>query len=144
MTSYCGPSVSNWVSRWSIAFLSTIHKRISLSESAYLGVKVSLFTKLEVTNTSVSFPYLFTVKPHLITTPRNQSKVENKQVTFHCNATGHPIPKITWTKDGRTVGTGSKLTLTVSRGDAGRYWCTADNGVSADVRASAYLRVLCK
>lgn len=82
------------------------------------------------------------IKPHLITTPRNQSKVENKQVTFHCNATGHPIPKITWTKDGRTVGTGSKLTLTVSRGDAGRYWCTADNGVSADVRASAYLRVL--
>lgn len=82
------------------------------------------------------------IKPNLITTPKNQSIAENKQVTFHCNATGHPIPEITWTKDGMTVGTGSKLTLTVSRGDAGRYSCTAYNGVSAGIKASAYLRVL--
>ena len=84
------------------------------------------------------------VAPSLITTPTDQTVMEGAKAIFFCNATGNPIPKITWTKDGRTVGTGSKLTLTVSRGDAGRYWCTADNGVSADVRASAYLGVLCK
>ena len=69
---------------------------------------------------------------------------ENKTVTFHCAATGNPTPKITWTKDGKTVGTGSKLTFVALRSLAGQYWCSADNGLSAGVKANAYLHVLCK
>ncbi len=69
---------------------------------------------------------------------------ENKTVTFHCNATGNPTPKITWTKDGKTVGTGSELIFVALRSDAGRYWCSADNGLSAGVKANANLRVLSK
>lgn len=87
---------------------------------------------------------LFSVEPHLITKPRDQTVVEYKPVSFQCTATGHPTPVITWTKDGRTVGTGSQLTFVTLRSHAGRYWCSANNGVSAGVRASAYLRVLCK
>ncbi|XP_078342486.1 fibronectin type III domain-containing protein-like isoform X2 [Oculina patagonica] len=81
-------------------------------------------------------------QPRLIAKPRDQTVNENKTVTFYCNATGNPTPKITWTKDGKTVGTGSELTFVALRSDAGRYWCSADNGLSAGVKADAYLRVL--
>ncbi|KAL9959653.1 hypothetical protein ACROYT_G032993 [Oculina patagonica] len=82
------------------------------------------------------------VPPRLITKPRNKTVIEHKSVTFHCNATGNPTPKITWTKDGKTVGTGSELTFVALRSDAGRYWCSADIGLNAGVKADAYLRVL--
>ena len=92
----------------------------------------------------VDFLYVFIVQPRLVAKPRDQRVVENTTVTFHCSATGNPTPKITWTKDGRTVGTGSKLTLVALRSNAGRYWCSADNGLSAGVKANAYLHVICK
>ena len=64
--------------------------------------------------------------------------------TFHCNATGNPTPKIRWIKDGKTVGEEDTLSFVTKRNDSGRYWCLADNGFNATVKAIAYLNVQCE
>ena len=64
--------------------------------------------------------------------------------TFHCNATGNPTPKIRWIKDGKTVGEEDALSFITKRNDSGRYWCLADNGFNATVKAIAYLNVKCE
>jgi len=87
---------------------------------------------------------LLLVPPSLTTTPDDQLLKENTTVTFHCTAAGNPVPKITWTKDGKTVGTGNVLIFETHRNHSGKYWCTADNGFNKTVNASAQLDVLCK
>ena len=63
---------------------------------------------------------------------------------FHCNATGNPTPKIRWIKDGKNVGEEDTLFFVTKRNDSGRYWCLADNGFNATVKAIAYLNVQCE
>ena len=69
---------------------------------------------------------------------------EKEQTTFTCTAGGKPAPNITWTKDGKTVGTGDTLTLETHRNQSGEYLCSAENGVGLAIRASAFLDVQCK
>lgn len=88
--------------------------------------------------------YNLTVAPSLITRPTNQTVIESKTVTFNCSATGNPTPKITWLKDGTTVGHGETLSFEATRNQSGKYWCTAENGLSVIVNASAILDVQCK
>jgi len=76
--------------------------------------------------------------------PHNTSALEMEIATFYCSANGNPTPKITWSKDGKTVGQGETLNITVNRNDSGKYWCAADNGLREAVNASAYLDVQCK
>ena len=70
--------------------------------------------------------------------------IEKEQTTFTCSAAGNPAPNITWTKDGKTVGSGDTLSLETHRNQSGKYWCSAENGVGLAIRASAYLDVQCK
>jgi len=84
------------------------------------------------------------VSPRLSTKPSDRTVVENEEVTFTCAATGNPDPKITWIKNGKTVGLGNKLSFVTDRNHSGEYWCTADNGVDEAVNASAFLEVQCK
>lgn len=70
--------------------------------------------------------------------------IENEQLILHCSATGNPVPKITWIKDNKTVGTGDTLSFEAHRNQSGKYWCSADNGLSEAVDASAYLDVHCE
>ena len=91
-----------------------------------------------------TFHVLFVDPPTLSTTPIDLTLPEKHIATFHCIALGNPVPKITWSKDGDTVGTGNTLRFEVQRKDSGKYLCTADNGLSTTVNASAYLNVLCK
>lgn len=70
--------------------------------------------------------------------------MENEELTFYCKATGNPIPKIIWTKDGKTVATGERLNLKTKREQSGKYWCLAENGLNVTVKTSAYLDVQCK
>ena len=69
---------------------------------------------------------------------------EKEQIKFTCNAAGNPVPNITWTKDGKTVGTGDTLSLETHRNQSGEYWCSAENGVGLAINASAFLDVRCK
>jgi len=85
-----------------------------------------------------------TVPPTLTTQPTDKAVIESTVATFHCNATGRPVPKITWTKDGKTVSTESTLSFVADRNHSGEYWCSADNGLNTTANASAYLDVLCK
>ena len=64
--------------------------------------------------------------------------------TFHCNATGNPIPKIKWIKDGKTVSLGDTLVIEANRNDSGKYLCLAENGLNATVSASTNLEVKCE
>lgn len=42
------------------------------------------------------------------------------------------------------MATGDKLIFEADRDDSGKYWCSADNGLSAAVNASGDLDVQCK
>ena len=76
--------------------------------------------------------------------PVDQTIKEGDKIAFHCNATGNPVPNITWTKDGVTVGKGDTLSLVSSRNDTGEYQCSADNGIDANITTSVSLDVQCK
>ena len=82
--------------------------------------------------------------PSLKTRPSKESVLEDTNVTLRCSATGNPIPKITWFKDGKAIGSGETLSLNVQRNVAGKYWCSAENGVGEAVNASADIDVNCE
>ena len=82
--------------------------------------------------------------PSLKTRPSKQTVLQGTNVTMSCSATGNPIPKITWFKDGKAIGSGETLSLNVQRNVTGKYWCSADNGVGEAVNASADIDVQCE
>ena len=84
------------------------------------------------------------VLPSLTTRPSNQTVLEASNVTFHCTAIGNPVPKVTWTKDGKTLASGETLSIKTNRNASGVYWCSADNGLNSTINASAHLDVQCK
>ena len=84
------------------------------------------------------------VAPTLTDIPKQQTITEGISVTFHCTASGNPVPQIKWTKDGVVVGEGETLTFDALRNRSGEYWCIADNGLNDTANASAYLDVQCK
>ncbi|RMX60520.1 hypothetical protein pdam_00001439 [Pocillopora damicornis] len=84
---------------------------------------------------------MFIIEPSLITTPDDQIVIEGTKVTFLCNASGNPSPKITWSKDGKTLTEGETLSFEANRNQSGEYWCSAENGLSVTVNASAHLDV---
>ena len=88
--------------------------------------------------------FFVSVAPSLITTPADQTVLEPATATFHCNATGNPTPKITWIKDGKTMGQEETLIIEANRNHSGKYWCSAENGLNSTVNASANLDVQCK
>ena len=87
---------------------------------------------------------LFAVSPTFITRPFNKTVAEGATVTLVCEATGNPSPKIAWTKDGKTVAKGDTLRFETNRTLSGKYWCTAENGLTPTVNASANIDVQCK
>lgn len=84
------------------------------------------------------------VPPSIITRPSDQTIIENKRITFHCTATGNPIPKVSWLKGGETVAKGETLSFEANRNQSGNYWCSVENGLGVTVNTSAHLNVQCK
>lgn len=84
------------------------------------------------------------VPPSLITKPADQTLEENQEVTFNCTATGNPTPVITWLRDGKVLARRDTLRFEADRDHSGKYWCSANNGLSEAANASAVLDVQCE
>ena len=75
-------------------------------------------------------------------------------MTLSCNATGNPVPVISWTKYGSPISNNSRvsslqdnkqLTITnVDRKDSGQYRCVASNSLGNDTSSAATVNVQCK
>ena len=83
--------------------------------------------------------------------PARTSQVDAGQsLTLTCNASGDPLPKITWTREGATQANqlvnaiGYRLYLVnVQKKDVGSYRCTANNGYGT-ASSLALVNVRCK
>ena len=87
---------------------------------------------------------IFTVPSYFQSRPAYQSVQEGDEASFHCGAIGNPTPKVSWFKDGRSIGTGNTLSFVAFRNRSGEYWCSADNGLGSAINASARLNVQSK
>ena len=88
--------------------------------------------------------YYISVPPSFNSRPTNQTVIEGTNTTFHCTATGNPIPTITWMKDGKSVAEGHTLSFETSWNDSGEYWCLATNGLGDTINTTVNLDVQCK
>ena len=93
---------------------------------------------METSNLFLLVPPSFTAKAD------NKTVNESDEVIFQCTATGNPVPKITWRKDGRTVAEEGTLRFTAQRNDSGLYSCSVDNGLNDTIKAKTFLNVQCK
>ena len=99
--------------------------------------------------------FIVRVAPQITTQPQSGPVTEGNNVTLSCNASGNPVPAISWTRDGSTVSSGDqrisfeagnrRLAITnVSRADSGEYRCVADNSEGSDTSNATTLDVQCK
>ena len=99
----------------------------------------------------------FVTDPPVITThPQNNTRIEGENVTLSCNASGNPVPTISWTSSGSRVDTSNNprisfsegkklLTITnVNRTDSREYQCVAGNNVGNVTSIIAELDIQCK
>ena len=98
----------------------------------------------EVPYLQFGFYSSFADPPSFVSKPTNETVIEGDLAIFFCDATGNPTPKITWIKDGETVGEGVTLNLEAYRNQSGEYWCLAENELNEPVNTSVYLDVQCK
>ena len=102
-------------------------------------------TRYYLDNTNFQTRFLWIVVPPSCTVRLTyQTVIEGNIATFHCDAKGNPTPKITWMKDGMTVGQGNTLSFEANRNQSGHYWCFAQNTFNTTANASSYLDVHCK
>lgn len=90
----------------------------------------------------------------IFTHPSNVTKIKGEDVTLYCNATGNPVPLISWTKDGSPITLNTRITLSkdnnflkianVNKADRGEYRCVAENSLGNNTSYPATLEVQCK
>lgn len=78
----------------------------------------------------------------------DETVVEGSDASLSCNATGNPVPQITWKKvnvPDTFLANGSALTIkSINRNKAGSYQCTASNGIGEAAQATGVIIVNCK
>ncbi|XP_023381728.1 peroxidasin homolog [Pteropus vampyrus] len=94
--------------------------------------------------------FVVTARPTFVIQPQNTEVLVGESVTLECSATGHPAPRITWTKGDRTpVPVDPRVSVTPSGGlyirdvtqeDSGEYACFASNSVDS-IHATALIIV---
>ncbi len=98
--------------------------------------------------------FAITDVPEITGLPRNVAKTEGDNVILSCNATGNPVPTISWTINGSPVesdnsskfsfsaDTKQLIITNVRRTDSGEYRCMANNSLGNTFNA-ARLDVQC-
>ncbi|CAN0028370.1 peroxidasin homolog isoform X1 [Lampetra fluviatilis] len=89
-------------------------------------------------------------RPSFVIQPQNTEVLVGESVTLECSATGHPQPRITWTRgDGGLLPSDPRFAITPSGGlfiesvaeaDGGQYTCHADNNQDA-IQSTAFIIV---
>jgi len=99
----------------------------------------------------LTIKFVFADPPSLeATQPYDNTIVEGKNLTLLCRVTAaNPEPNITWysvTANNTALSYGVNLTfVNISRSDAGKYYCLADNSIGQAVKSRiATTEVLCK
>ena len=98
---------------------------------------------------------LIVVPPQIATQPQGGPVTQSNNVTLSCNASGNPVPTITWTRNGSVLtssvprisfGEESKeLKITsINRADSGEYRCVANNSEGNVTSDAATLDVQCE
>ena len=78
--------------------------------------------------------------------PSNRIIHVNQSVDLYCNATGKPVPRLSWLHNSTVISgaTQSRLSIpTATTGSEGTYTCTASNEAGVAV-AMAILNILCE
>ena len=99
--------------------------------------------------------FLIIVAPQIATQPQGGPVIQGQNVNFFCNASGNPVPTITWTRNGSVLtssvarisfGAESReLTITsINRADSGEYRCVANNNEGNVTSDAATLDVQCE
>ncbi|XP_062863313.1 peroxidasin homolog [Trichomycterus rosablanca] len=105
----------------------------------------------EVKTGEVTLRYFDTPsRPSFVIQPQNTEVLVGESVTLECSATGHPQPRVSWTKGDRSaLPTDPRINITPSGGlyirnvhqaDGGQYACYASNNVDT-IHATAYIIV---
>lgn len=94
--------------------------------------------------------FLVTARPAFVIQPQNTEVLVGESVTLECSATGHPPPRITWTKGDRTplpedprvsiTPSGGLYIQNVQQDDSGEYTCFASNSLDS-IQATALIIV---
>ncbi|UYV62106.1 Dscam [Cordylochernes scorpioides] len=80
--------------------------------------------------------------PHWIVKPPNKLEIKKGQkLKIHCEASGNPSPKVTWTRSLQDLGSNLEI-VSVQESNAGTYTCTADNGVGPSISHTVEVQVL--
>ena len=98
--------------------------------------------------------FLIIVAPLITTQPQGGPVTEGDNVTLSCNASGNPVPTITWTRKGSVLTSSvprisfgaefRELTIRiVNRTDRGEYRCVANNSFGNVTSNAATLDVQC-
>ena len=133
----------------------TLYNHSVILPYAELLQMVCLFVGWLVVFEMFVFLFIVRVAPQITTQPHAGSVTEGDNVTLSCNASGNPVPTISWTRDGSLVSSGDQrigfeagnrqLTITnVNRADSGEYLCVADNSEGNDTSNATTLDVKCK
>ncbi|EDO32297.1 predicted protein, partial [Nematostella vectensis] len=88
---------------------------------------------------------------HALTIGDNLNTLISTSVSIHCNATGNPVPSITWSRSGALIEPSKRIKIMGSTlvivgtlwSDTGSYECVASNGAGTD-RKSSFLKFVRK
>ena len=98
----------------------------------------------------ISTVFYLSVPPNITVNPPWQIDIEAEQnVTLTCNASGDPLPKVTWTKVGVVQDqlnfSGHRLhIINLKRTDVELYRCTANNGFGSEASRVSIVNINCK